>query len=220
MKKSELIKIIKEEVKALLFEGVFDSTFGLKGSGGLRDKAHLDILSQFVQPQNPDELGGDQYHLLSQAKLRGWAIKGRINMGPDYNTSATDYRQYRGTDNNPIPIEVMVKDTGMRPDVVEDYDFLDYMLQSAVELGFLKKLETNKHPDSAMYMLSPNGAKRFKELFANQQQSDPNQITQLGKERELDYEPSPEQEGEPMGRPFDVSRYVSENISIKIKGAK
>ena len=114
----------------------------------------------------------------------------------------------------------MVKDTGQRPDVVEDYDFLDYMLQSAVELGFLKKLETNKHPDSATYMLAPNGAKRFKELFANQQQSDPKQITQLGKERELNYEPSPEQEGEPTGRPFDVSRYVSENISIKIKGAK
>ena len=217
MKKSELIRIIKEEVKALLLEGVFDSTFGLKGSGGLRDKAHLDILSQFVQPATPDEIGGDQYHLLTQAKIRGWEIKNRINMGPDYNTSATDYRQYRGTDNNPIPIEVMVKDTGQRPDVVEDYDFLDYMLQSATDLGFIKKLETNKHPDSAIYMLAPNGAKRFKQLFSDQQQSDPKQITQLGKERELDYEPSPEQAGEPMGRPFDASRFVSENISIKIK---
>lgn len=207
--------------KSLIKEKL-DSGFGLKGSGGLRSKAMLDMLSAFAQPKGDDveRMGLDQDRLLTTAEIPGTYFRERLLKGPDYTTSETDYRSYAGVDNNPVSVEQMSKDLKMPPEnLMGKYDFFDYILRSMVNMGLLRVSPTNEHPTShkAKYKLRPAGAKMFKREFDAEKQiyGDPFKgdggpgRTQLGP-ASLGRKPSDAQLGKNRGRKFDPSRYTEE----------
>ena len=199
--------------------------FGLKGSGGLRSKAILDMLSAFAQPKGDkaERLLPSQDHLLTQAEIPGTYFKQRLLRGPDYTTSETDYRSYAGVDNNPVSVEQMSKDLKMPPEnLMGKYDFFDYILRSMVNMGLVRVSPTNAHPTSheAKYKLRPAGAKMFKREFDAEKQiyGDPFKgdggpgRTQLGRAQTTkgEREPSDAQLGIKRGRKFDPARYTEE----------
>ena len=209
--------LVKEESK--LTPDAYGKTldkFGLKGSGGLKRKAILDMLSAFVQPKGDkaERMGLGQDHLLTTAEIPGTYFRERLLDGPDYTTTNTDYRSYKGVDNNPVSYQQMVDDLGLRPEVVVgQYDFFDYILKTMVNMGLLRVSPYNEHPTShkSKYMLRPAGAKMFKKEFdAEKETFGEKNVTQLGRVRtpKAAREPSDAQLGINRGREFDPGRYT------------
>lgn len=169
-----------------------------KVRGGIREKAVLDILSVWSQPDasqgiNPSGFGLTTY----EAPMH--FIENSLFKGPDHQTTGTDYRPYK--DENPIPDEQVAKQFGGK---VEDVSFLQYMLvYMQYELGLIRSTSGGgKGP----FTLTSRGAKEFRKRFGQEKEYNPDAM-QLGKARRFKYEPSDAQLGINRGRKFDPSRY-------------
>lgn len=192
------MKLIMESWRKYSEGLVEESSLLDKVRGGIREKAVLDILSIWAQPEasqdiNPSGIG------LTTYKAPIHFIANSLFKGPDHQTTGTDYRPYK--DENPIPDEQVAKMFGSN---VEDVSFLRYMLAYMQQvLGLIDG--SPKGP----FKLTTRGAKEFRKRFGQQKDYNPDTM-QLGKSRKMDYEPSDAQLGKGTGRKFDPSRYTEE----------
>jgi len=192
------MKLIMESWREYSKSVIKESSLLDKVRAGIREKAVLDILSVWSQPDASREISASGLELTSYEAPMHF-IEASLFKGPDYQTTGTDYRPYEN--DNPIPDEAVAKQFGAN---VEGISFLRYMLAyMESELGLIRGKTAGVGP----FKLTTRGAREFRKRFGQEKEYNPDAM-QLGKSRKMNYKPSDAQLGKGTGRKFDPARYT------------
>ena len=191
---------------------------GEMGPTDIVSKAILDMLSVYSQPdQNKRMPGPGQDHLVTSANLFGSAFRSRLLMGPDYTTTQTDYRSYKGVENNPISQEAMESTLNYRPGEAAKFDFFDFVLLVMEKQKLLRSTKRGDTPTNSKWKMTAMGVRKFKDLFDKEKEAygDPNTspdfkgVRQLGRSYTGDHVATDRQLSKPgqISKTFERTRF-------------
>lgn len=145
---------------------------GEMGPTDIVSKAILDMLSVYSQPnQNKRIPAPGQDHLIDSANLFGSAFRSRLLMGPDYTTTQTDYRSYKGVENNPISQEAMESKLNYRPEEVVKLDFFEFVILVMEKERLIRSTKRGDTPVNSKWEMTARGARKFKDLFDKEKEA-------------------------------------------------